>query len=127
MVDALDTATLGVSHPQDHAYLRTAGRRGFLYRSADGAVLGYGYGSESGRIGPVAVVDDALMAPVVGHLLRTIQPRGAFAVWTPGDAGETVRVLLEAGLRMQAFPILLCWSEGVADYTRYLPISPGLL
>ena len=127
LVNEVDAATLGATHPQDHAYLRTSGRHGFVYRSADGTVLGYGYGSESGRIGPVAVLDDALLTPVVGHLVRTIQPRGAFAIWTPGDAGETVRVLLEAGLRLQAFPILLCWSEPAADYTRYLPISPGLL
>lgn len=127
IVNALDRATLGIEHPQDHAWLRTSGRRGFVYRSADGAVAGYGYGSELGRVGPIAVTDPALMAPILGHLLRTFQPRGAFAVWTPGAAGACVQLLLSAGLRLEPFPILMCWDEPVTDYTRYLPISPGLL
>jgi GNAT superfamily N-acetyltransferase len=36
IVNGLDRATLGVEHPQDHAYLRTAGRHGYVYRSAGG-------------------------------------------------------------------------------------------
>lgn len=127
IVNDLDRATLGVEHPQDHAWLRTSGRRGFVYRAEDGAVVGYGYGSELGRIGPIAVTDPELMAPILGHLLRTFQPRGAFAVWTPGDAGACVQLLLAAGLRLEPFPILMCWDRAVTDYTRYLPISPGLL
>lgn len=127
IVNALDHATLGFEHPQDHAWLRISERRGFVYRSAAGDVLGYGYASEIGRVGPVAVVDRALMAPVLGHLLRAVRPRGAFAVWAPGATGDAVRMLLEAGLRLEPFPILLCWDTPMTDYARYLPISPGLL
>ena len=127
LVNSLDRATLGVEHPQDHAWLRMSGRRGFAYRGANGAVLGYGYGSELGRIGPIAVREPDLMAPILGHLLATFQPRGAFAVWTPGLAGASVRLLLDAGLRLEPFPILMCWDEPITDYARYLPISPGLL
>ena len=127
IVNGLDRDTLGVEHPQDHAWLRTTERHGFLYTSAGGDVLGYGYGSPVGRLGPVAVGDPDLVAPILGHLLRTIPARGAFAVWTPGHAGDAVRMLLEAGLRLEPFPILLCWTDGRTDWTRYLPISPGLL
>jgi GNAT superfamily N-acetyltransferase len=127
IADTLDLATLGAEHPQDHAYLRVSGRRGFVYRSAGGDVLGYGYTSEAGRVGPIAVTDRALLAPVLGHLLRAVQPRGAFAVWTPGAAGDAMRLLLDAGLRLEPFPILMCWDSELTDYTRYLPISPGLL
>lgn len=126
IVNGLDRDTLGVEHPQDHAWLRTTERRGFLYRSGGGEVLGYGYGSPVGRIGPIAVMDAALVAPILGHLLRTIPARGAFAVWTPGHAGDAVRMLLDAGLRLEPFPILLCWTDARTDWTRYLPISPGL-
>jgi GNAT superfamily N-acetyltransferase len=127
IVNELDRDTLGVEHPQDHAWLRTSGRRGFVYRTPEGVVAGYGYGSDLGRVGPIAVTDPELMAPILGHLLRTFQPRGAFAVWTPGAAGPCVEALLAAGLRLEPFPILMCWDEPVTDYTRYLPISPGLL
>jgi hypothetical protein len=34
---------------------------------------------------------------------------------------------LDAGLRFEDFPLLLCWSRPAIDFERYLPISPGLL
>jgi len=34
IVNELDRATLGVEHPQDHAWLRMSGRRGFVYRGS---------------------------------------------------------------------------------------------
>jgi GNAT superfamily N-acetyltransferase len=126
-VDALDRAVAGFSHPQDHRYLRAEGRRGFLYRGPDGAPLGYGYASEVGRVGPVAVRDAALLAPAVGHLLGAVRPRDASILWVPGAAGPTVEALLRSGFRLDGFPVLLCWDRPFADFERYLPISPGLL
>jgi hypothetical protein len=38
-----------------------------------------------------------------------------------------VRTVLDAGLRLEGFPILLCWSAPFGDFARYIPISPGLL
>jgi GNAT superfamily N-acetyltransferase len=126
-VDAIDGNAAGFSHPQDHRFLRIEGRRGFLYLGATGEPLGYGYTSEAGRVGPVAVHDTALLAPVLGHLLTAVEPRGAFALWVPGHADEAVRLLLAAGLRLEGFPVLACWTRQFADFTRYIPISPGLL
>lgn len=126
-VGALDRELLGVEHPQDHRFLRTEGRHGFLYRDASGATEAYGYAWETGRIGPVAARTEALLAPVVGHLLRAVEPRGAQALWMPGAAGSTIELLLNAGLRFEDFPILLGWNRPFADFARYLPISPGLL
>jgi len=126
-IDGLDREVAGFAHPQDHRFLRSQERRGFLYRGPDGAPLAYGYASEVGRLGPVAVRDEALMAPVLGHLLETVQPRDASIVWVPGDAGAAVQGLLRAGLRLDGFPVLLCWDRPFADFARYLPISPGLL
>ena len=126
-VDALDRELLGVAHPIDHRYLRAESRRGWLYRGPDGAALGYGYATEAGRVGPVAVRDAALLTPVLGHLLSAVQPRGAFALWLPGSADQAVVSALRAGFRLDQFPILLCWNRPFADFSRYLPISPGLL
>ncbi len=66
--DALDRELLGAEHPEDHRFLRTEGRQGFLYRGPDGSPLGYGYAGEVGRIGPIALRDETLLESVVGHL-----------------------------------------------------------
>ncbi len=127
IVDALDAETLGVRHPVDHRYLREESRRGWLYTGPDGAPLGYGYATEAGRIGPVASHDPDLVAPILGHLTTAVTPRGAFALWLPGDADRAVVGALRAGFRLEPFPVLLCWDRPFADLTRYLPTSPGLL
>jgi GNAT superfamily N-acetyltransferase len=126
-VDQLDREVLGVAHPADHRFLRQEGRSGWLYRGPDGTALAYGYATEAGRIGPVAVRDEALLAPILGHLTGAVTPRGAFAMWLPGTADRAVVPVLQAGFRLDQFPVLLCWDHPFADLTRYLPISPGLL
>jgi hypothetical protein len=30
-------------------------------------------------------------------------------------------------MRLEPFPILLCWDRQPTDFERYLPISPGML
>jgi GNAT superfamily N-acetyltransferase len=126
-VGALDRELLGVEHAQDHRFLRLEGRHGFLYRDAIGVSQGYGYAWETGRVGPLAVREEALMGPALGHLLQAVPARGAQAVWVPGNAGSAIGTLLRAGFRFEDFPILLGWDQPFADFARYLPISPGLL
>ena len=126
-VDRIDRLLLGYEHPQDHRFLRRDGRAGYLYRGPDDAPLGYGYTSPAGRVGPVAVLDETLLAPVVGHLLTALPPRGASSLWIPGAADRTFRALLEAGLRIEDFPALLGWSRPFGSFERYLPISLALL
>lgn len=125
-VDALDREVLGVAHPADHRFLRQEGRTGWLYHGPDGTAVAYGYATEAGRIGPVAVRDEALLAPILGHLSSAVTPRGAFALWLPGTADRAVVPALQAGFRLDQFPVLLCWDRPYADLARYLPISPGL-
>jgi GNAT superfamily N-acetyltransferase len=126
-IDALDREVVGFSHPQDHAFALRERPARFGYRDASGTLVGYGYTSEVGRVGPIAAVDEALAAAILGHLLATVVPRGASAVWVPGSAGAVLTTALSAGLRIEDFPLLLCWSERFADFSRYIPISPGLL
>jgi GNAT superfamily N-acetyltransferase len=126
-LDSLDRELLGATHPRDHAWLRGEGRHGWLYRGPDGAALGYGYASEAGRVGPVAARDQSLIAPILGHVTSAVVPRGAFTVWIGGHADEALVATLQAGFRLEAFPVLLCWDRPFGDFTRYLPISPGLL
>jgi GNAT superfamily N-acetyltransferase len=126
-VAALDREVLGFAHPEDHEFLRRQGRIRFDYRDSGGRLLGYGYTSGLGRLGPVAVRDDTLQAPLVADLLAAVPPRGASAMWVPGAAGATMEMLVRAGYRIEGFPVLLCWSRPFADFGRYLPIGPGLL
>ncbi len=126
-IDTLDRESLGVAHPVDHRFLRSESRRGWLYRGPDGVPVGYGYAGESGRVGPVAVLDAELLAPVLGHLTTAVEPRGAFAIWAGGAADRAIGPALRAGFRLDQFPVLLCWDRPFADFSRYLPISPGLL
>ncbi len=126
-LDALDLELNGWSHPQDHAYdLR---ERPWLlrYRDRGGRLVGYGYTSEVGRVGPIAVRDEALLFPVIGHLLTAVPPRGASSIWLGGQATEAIAEGIRAGLRLEGFPIIACWSEPYADFTRYVPTSPGLI
>ena len=126
-VDGLDREVLGAAHPEDHRFLRSEQRSGWLYRGPNGVTLGYGYAGEAGRLGPVAARDDALVAPILGHLTSVVVPRGAFATWIGGAADRTLQAVLRAGFRLDRFPVLLCWNRPFADFGRYLPISPGLL
>jgi GNAT superfamily N-acetyltransferase len=126
-VAALDREAAGFEHPQDHRLVRVEGRVGLLFVDGGGEAVGYGYASEAGRVGPIAVRDEVLLAPVIGHLISTIVPRGAFGVWMPGDAGEAMSALLRSGFRLDGFPCLVCWDRPIADFSRYVPISPGLL
>jgi GNAT superfamily N-acetyltransferase len=126
-IDALDRELLGFTRPVDHRFLREQDRRGWLYRGPDGTSLGYGYSSPSGRAGPVLMRDPALLGPALGHLLGAVEPRGAFITWIPGAADRALLPALAAGLRLDPFPILLCWDRPPTDFERYLPISPGML
>lgn len=126
-LDHVDLEVLGRIRPDDHRYLWREGRLGFVYRTEGGHPLGYGYASRAGRLGPIAVVDTDLLAPVAAHLLETLVPPGASAIWLPGDAGALYPILLGAGFRIEGFPALFCWNRPVADFSRYVPISLGLI
>jgi GNAT superfamily N-acetyltransferase len=127
-VDALDREIVGVAHAADHAYLRRDGRSGFLVRErGNGRALGYGYGSSVGRLGPVAALDPALHPAILGTVVRDTPALGPVAIWVPGTAAEATRALLEAGLRFDGFPALLCWSSAAHPFERYLPISLALV
>jgi GNAT superfamily N-acetyltransferase len=127
MVDAIDRTVLGYTHRLDHAHLRASGRSGFLYLDSSGEALGYGYSSEAGRFGPVALLDETLTAPVIGHLARTIHPRGATSAWVPGANDRAMVAMLRAGLRIEGFPAQLCWTRPFGAFDRYLPASLALL
>ncbi len=126
-VDDLDRDAAGLTHQQDHRWIRIEGRIGYLYRDRSGTPVAYGYAASSGRLGPIAVRDSGLFGPLLGHLMRAIPAVGAYAIWVPGHASDAIVPLLRAGFRIDGFPLLLCWDRPFGDSSRYVPISPGLL
>ena len=126
-IEAIDRAVLGYAHGADHAYLRASGRTGFVYRTSGGEAVGYGYSSAAGRFGPVALLDETLTAPVLAHLLTAIEPRGATSAWVPGANDRAMVAMLRAGLKIEGFPALLCWTRPFAEFERYMPAGLSLL
>jgi GNAT superfamily N-acetyltransferase len=124
---ALDRELLGFEHPQDHRFVQAEPRHLLAYRDGSGELAAYGYAGDIGRLGPIAVSDPELLAPVLGHLLTTVVPRGASAVWLPAAAGDALVTAIQAGLRIEGFPVLASWSRPFADFSRYVPTSPGLI
>jgi GNAT superfamily N-acetyltransferase len=123
----LDRELLGITHPVDHVYLRREGRVGVLLREPRGRVLGYAYASSVGRMGPVAAVDPALHPALIGMALRETPVAGPVGTWIPGTADVALRALLGAGLRLETFPALICWSRPTHPFERYLPISLAII
>lgn len=124
---SIDRTILGYEHPQDHAWLTADGRAGVLFRDGSGEAVGFGYTTASGRVGPVAAIDRGHLAAFVATCVRRARPGAVRSLWVPGDADEVIRTLLEAGLALEPFPALLCWSTPFADFGRYVPISLALL
>jgi GNAT superfamily N-acetyltransferase len=127
LLDELDRELIGSAHPVDHRYARRDGRSGFLLREHGGRVLGYAYGSGSGRLGPVAAVDPALHPVLLGVAIREVPVPGPVAAWVPGTADRALRAVLDAGLRLESFPAIVCWSREDHPFARYLPISLALV
>ncbi|HEU0242252.1 MAG TPA: GNAT family N-acetyltransferase [Candidatus Limnocylindrales bacterium] len=124
ILDDLDREVIGSAHPADHAFLRREGRVGFLVRDrADARPLGYVYGSGIGRMGPLLALDPALHPALIGVAVRETPALGPVALWVPGTAAVATRALLDAGLRFDGFPGLICWSRADHPFERYLPIS----
>jgi hypothetical protein len=126
-LDDLDREVNGWAHPEDHGFDLRERPWLFRYRDAAGRLVAYGYTSEVGRAGPIAVRDPAHLWPVAAHLLSAVTPRGASSIWFGGHAGDAIAAAINAGMRLEGFPILACWSEPYADFTRYVPTSPGLI
>lgn len=135
LLDGLDAEVIGATHAVDHRFLRHEGRTGFLVRERGhgsagghaGRAVGYGYGSGAGRLGPMLAVEPALHPAIVGAVIRETPCPGLVAMWVPGTADLATRALLDAGLRLDGIPGLICWSRPSHPFDRYLPISLALV
>jgi GNAT superfamily N-acetyltransferase len=125
--DELDAATLGYRRLRDHGRLRRDEHQGWRLAAADGNVVGYGYAHASGRLGPIATIDPDLLPALVGHLIRSIQPAGAWQIIVPGPAVTVLPLLLGSGMRIDGTPAMYCAAHAGPRFDRYLPMSFALL
>ena len=127
-LEELDREVVGAAHPADHAFLRRDGRIGFLVRDrTTGRALAYAYGSGGGRLGPMLALDPGLHPALAGVAVRETPALGPVAIWVPGTADRLTRALLDAGLRFDGFPGLVCWSRPDHPFERYAPISLAIV
>jgi hypothetical protein len=127
MLDELDREVLASTRQIDHAFFRRDGRIGFVVREKRGRVLGYTYGSGIGRLGPVLALDPSLQPALLGTAIREAPALGPVAAWVPGTAVEALRALLDAGLRIDGIPGVICWSRADHPFDRYLPSSLAIV
>jgi hypothetical protein len=127
ILDEIDRAVLGYARPLEHDLLRGPSRHGFLYRGEGDRPIGYGYVADSGRLGPLALLEPGLAGPALGHLVGSIDPPGAYLAWVPGSFAAAAVALLGCGFRLEDFPALLCWDLDFARFDRYLPLSLAIL
>jgi GNAT superfamily N-acetyltransferase len=119
-LDDLDLGALGHRRAADHRDDRAEGRQGWLYRErGTGRAVGYGYVQPSGRVGPLVAADGALVEGLVGHLMGTLAPPGAWQLVVPGPSAA-LPALLRAGLRLDGSPGLLSATGPYFAAERYL-------
>lgn len=126
-VGAIDVATLGYEHPQDHRFWTVSGRQGWLFRDrASGDAVGYGYAHASGRIGPVATKEPGWLEAALAHLFGAVSPSDAWQLHVPGP-NPVLPALLREGFRFDDAPILWCATSDGPAFDRYLVGSFAIL
>ena len=123
----LDREILGSAHPDDHDSFDAQGRSGSPTATRGRTCSATGTRPRSGASARSRRAIRRSCRRPRPTCWRAVEPRGASAVWVPGAAGPTHGDAVRAGLRIEGFPVLACWSRPFADFSRYLPISPGLV
>lgn len=120
-----DRGVRGHAHPDDHAYLRSAGHT--LHRCiVEQTTVGYIYTAPWGQVGPAVAGPRSLTGAALAalqHLAAAGCPTAQ--LYVPGAASELVAWLLGAGFRNQGVDVY-CADTLHGDWRCYLPYRPGL-
>jgi GNAT superfamily N-acetyltransferase len=122
----VDRAVLGIDRPADHGFWRSTGRIGLLFGDPT-SPSGYGYVQPSGRVGPVVVREPGSLLPALRVLTGTVPPPDGWQIIVPGPAGDVLRALLDAGLRIDGGPVLWCGTWVGPPFDRTIPMQFALV
>ncbi len=124
----IDSRAIGVPRGKHHRYLLSDPATTGVLLCAGSEVVGYGYISSSGHIGPLAVRE----ADVLGDaFLTTLKiaadgPSEKISAFLPGSCESALSLAVELGMHI-TFPMLLMASPGYGAWTGYLPRNPGFM
>ncbi len=127
-IATLDADVYGAERRADHElYLSGAYEQHAYALNRDGDLIGYGYASDTGHIGPLAAVapdEQIALLRIAGDWLaaREIGEASAYVISTNH---VVIRALLEAGWKINNHTYILA-SEPFGRFDRYIP-SGGLL
>ncbi|MGN6537703.1 MAG: GNAT family N-acetyltransferase [Mesorhizobium sp.] len=124
----IDIEALGVSRQKHHRYLiGDSATRGFgLYAAKD--CVGYAYISETGHIGPLAVMRPDHLDAAFRTALRLAGEGGSpqVSAFVPGVAEPALTTAMEHGMRI-TFPMVLMSTRAFGNWSQYLPRNPGFM
>lgn len=125
MLAELDRHVLGVERWTDHTmWLTQPDLTGYLFSQHE-RVVGYGYVSTAGGVGPLAVMESTFMQPALSLCLQHLQKQGAqeasFKIPSSNHAG--VGYLLKLGFRLRT--ILLCDASQPFGHLEHYLVSVG--
>jgi hypothetical protein len=124
-LDVIDLEVCGFTRQIDHAAWQEWGRNCYgLYEGDE--LAGYAYAQSSGRLSPVVVRRPELALPLIGQLMREVEPVEDWMINVPGPASGPFEDLLKAGMRFDGPPVIYCATDGGVDHSRYLPSTFAL-
>ncbi|MGY5801484.1 GNAT family N-acetyltransferase [Rhizobium sp. LEGMi12c] len=124
----IDARAIGVSREKHHRYLLDdPSTAGFLLCAGDD-IVGYGYISSNGHIGPLAVARPDFLHDAFATALKLAADGSAenISAFLPGTCDSALSLAINQGMRI-TFPMLLMASPGYGDWTQYLPRNPGFM
>jgi GNAT superfamily N-acetyltransferase len=123
----VDARALGVSREKHHRFLIGDGARGALLYAGEDCV-GYAYVSADGRVGPLAVTRQAVLADAFAAGLKLAAECGSAQVsaFIPGAGEAALSLAVKLGMRI-SLPMVLMSTRDFGDWGLYLPRNPGFM
>jgi GNAT superfamily N-acetyltransferase len=125
-IDALDRLVRGAGRSEDHKFWIDLGMRGLLFRR-HGQIVGYGYCSPWGGIGPVAAQHESDLPAMLERCGGLLIEQGVkeTSMLVPGINQTVLSLLLLHGFRQTSLELYLA-TRPAGDWSHYLLFHTAL-